>query len=107
MTTVDKWKWKSGSLGQFSVRSYYSILLESRPSERLDTNVQIAIRKLWRLDVPSKALIFGWRFLLDKLPTRSTLHYRGILLNPHDVPCIFCFINNEDRDHLFFSCSFS
>jgi hypothetical protein len=45
--------------------------------------------------------------LLEKLPTRPALNHRGILPNPHDLSCIFCFLHIEDCSNLFFPCSFS
>jgi hypothetical protein len=103
----DRWRWKSGAMGFFSVRSCYSLLLESRTVIEVEANILAAIKLLWRIDAPSKALVFGWRFLLDRLPTRSALHHRGILRNTHDLPCVFCSLFTEDSGHLFLSCSFS
>jgi hypothetical protein len=103
----DRWRWKPDSMGFFSVRSCYSILNASQPAIALDGNVLISVNKRWKVDVPSKALVFGWRFLLDKLPTRSALNHRGIMTNPLDLHCIFCSLSEEDYDHLFFSCPFS
>jgi hypothetical protein len=103
----DRWRWKSGSMGLFSVRSCYSILNVMQPTVTLDGDVLATINKLWRIDVPSKALVFGWRFLLDKLLTRSALNHRGILTNSLDLHCIFCSQIVEDCDHLFFSFQFS
>ncbi|PNX58407.1 hypothetical protein L195_g050897, partial [Trifolium pratense] len=37
----------------------------------------VAIRKLWKNDLPSKVGVFGWRLLLEKLPTRVALAHRG------------------------------
>jgi hypothetical protein len=103
----DRWRWKSGAMGLFSVRSCYSLLLDSRTVIEVDANILAAIKLLWRIDAPSKALIFGWRFLLDRLPTRSALHHRGILHSSHDLYCVFCSLSTEDSGHLFLSCSFS
>jgi hypothetical protein len=103
----DRWRWKSGTLNLFSVRSAYSLLIELQPVVEIEANKLTAINKLWRIDVPSKVLVFGWRFLLDKLPTRSALNHRGILLNTIDLSCAFCSLNIEDSGHLFFSCNFS
>jgi hypothetical protein len=67
----------------------------------------LAIMKLWKNDVPSKIKVFGWRPLLQHLPTREALHQRGILNNPHDLSCVLCLRHIEDCAHLFFHCSFS
>jgi hypothetical protein len=90
----------------FLVRSCYSLLLASLPVEEVDENILAAMKILWRIDVPSKVLVFGWRLLLDRLPMRSTLNHRGILLNSLDLSCVFCSLNMEDNSHLFFSCQF-
>ncbi|PNX60714.1 hypothetical protein L195_g060318, partial [Trifolium pratense] len=45
----DTWRWVPGNTGFFS---------------------------LWRNDVPSKVNFFGWRLLLERLPTRMALHHR-------------------------------
>jgi hypothetical protein len=82
-------------------------LNEVRPIEELDTNVKAAITKLWKIDAPSKALVLGWRLLLDRLPTRSALHRRGILHNSNDLLCVFCSLHDEDSSHLFLTCQFS
>jgi hypothetical protein len=70
-------------------------------------NVLNAIRKHWLNDVPSKVAVFGWRLLQGRLPTKSALQYKGILLNPHDLPCAFCVLSPEDCTHLFFHCLFT
>ncbi|MCH91156.1 putative ribonuclease H protein, partial [Trifolium medium] len=102
----DRWCWLPGPMGMFYVKSYYYWLLQSSNISVLDCNVLKAIQKLWKNDVPTKINIFGWRLLLEKLPTRVALNRRGILLNPHDLPCIFYFRASEDCSHLFFHCSF-
>jgi hypothetical protein len=32
---------------------------------------------------------------------------KGIIVNPHEFCCPFCFIEEEEIDHVFFNCSFS
>jgi hypothetical protein len=104
---ADRWKWKPGLMGQFTVRSYYSVLIDSHLVEELEADVLTALKKLWLIDVPTKILVFGWRFIIDRLPTRSALNLRGILLNPNGLSCVFCSQHVEDIGHLFFSCHFS
>jgi hypothetical protein len=104
---VDRWRWMTGTMGLFSVRSCYSLLSESMAAEVIDVNVLAAVKKLWKIDIPSKVLVFGWRLLLERLPTRSALNHRGILHHSQDLSCAFCSQQAEDIDHLFFICSFS
>jgi hypothetical protein len=56
---IDRWRWKSDSLGLFTVRSCYSLLNELREAVALDNNVLVAIKKLWSIDFPSKIHVFG------------------------------------------------
>jgi hypothetical protein len=103
----DKWRWMPGPAGIFSVKSCYNLLLDLRQSVVLEQEVLEAIIKLWKNDVPSKIKVFGWRLLLQRLPTREALHHRGILNNTNDLSCVFCLQHIEDCAHLFFHCSFS
>ncbi|CAJ2653429.1 unnamed protein product [Trifolium pratense] len=102
----DRWRWVPDSVGLFTVKSCYSLLLQYSNTVVLESNVLDAIQKLWKNDVSSKVNIFGWRLLLEKLHTRAALHHRGILNNSHDISCIFCYMHMEDCSHLFFNCSF-
>ncbi|PNX64230.1 heat shock protein, partial [Trifolium pratense] len=74
--TQDRWCWVPDSVGLFSVNSCYNLLLQSCNTIVLDSNVAIAVKKLWKNDVPSKVNVFGWRLLLEKLPTRAALNHR-------------------------------
>jgi len=59
--------------------------------------------KLWRLKIPSRITVFGWRLLRDRLPTRQNLQRRQVQLT--DTLCPFCKNAEEDASHLFFHCS--
>lgn len=52
-------------------------------------------------------LVFSWRLLQDCLPSRTQLLKRGVSLNVHEQSCVFCFLQQEDSNHLFLSCNFS
>lgn len=66
-----------------------------------------ACGKLWRDDVPSKALIFTWRLLLDRISTREELFKRGVLTSTRDLCCVLCFKEIETTTHLFCRCEFT
>ncbi|GAU25336.1 hypothetical protein TSUD_375990 [Trifolium subterraneum] len=88
--STDCWCWALGNNGCFTVKSCYDWLLQYRQDEELNGNVLAAIKQLWKNEVPTKVSIFGWRIILDRLPTRMALNRRGILLNPIDLNCILC-----------------
>ena len=50
----------------------------------------------------SKAAIFAWRLVKDRLPTKLNLRRRQIQLSDHLCP--FCRNMEEDASHLFFNC---
>jgi len=52
--------------------------------------------------VPNKAKVFGWRVLLDRLPTKVNLEYRGV-----DLSCNLCLLCNKEVEsiqHLLITC---
>jgi hypothetical protein len=100
--TVDSWRWVPDTNGIFSVKSCYNTLLAFRYTTEVEEEIMLALRKLWNTDNPSKVQVFGWRLLLKRLPTRAAISSRGILINPHDLNCVFCSLPVEDTTHLFF-----
>lgn len=57
--------------------------------------------------IPTKVGVFGWRFFLNRLPTRDVLIARGILSGAFVSYCPMCFVEDETSDHLFFGCRFA
>ncbi|CAJ2645290.1 unnamed protein product [Trifolium pratense] len=100
----DKWRWMSESDGLFTVKSCYKMLLQDDNCDAISAESLVAIRKLWKNDLPSKVGVFGWRLLLEKLPTRVALAHRGIILSGGDLKCVLCSSMLEDLSHLFFNC---
>ncbi|GAU31968.1 hypothetical protein TSUD_359130 [Trifolium subterraneum] len=72
----DQWRWIPDSNGLFTVKSSYTNLLDLWQVELQDAHVLEVIQRLWKSDVPSKVNVFSWRLLLNRLPTRATLHHR-------------------------------
>ncbi|GAU50636.1 hypothetical protein TSUD_134420 [Trifolium subterraneum] len=68
----------------------------------VDYDTEATLKLLWLNNVPSKINIFGWRLLLQKLPTKEALHRKGVITNTHDWACVFCYKEEEDLCHLFF-----
>ncbi|CAJ2667257.1 unnamed protein product [Trifolium pratense] len=104
---ADNRRWELTQSGIFSVNSTYEFLHSREVVVAIDENIVKALQQLWLNDVPSKVSIFGWRLLLSRLPTRMVLARKSILVNPHELCCIFCFEEQEELSHVLFNCSFS
>ncbi|GJW28108.1 RNA-directed DNA polymerase, eukaryota [Tanacetum coccineum] len=52
--------------------------------------------------IPIKVNIFAWKVSLDRLPTRSNLARRGVLVPSSS--CLICNVSDEDLAHLLFRC---
>ncbi|XP_021998467.1 uncharacterized protein LOC110895432 [Helianthus annuus] len=92
---VDKWIWKADVSGAFTVSSMKSIIQASNADEEVEVWD-------WNPLVPIKLNTFGWRLLLNWLPTADVLRKRGILIGPSMCP--LCNMANESADHIFASC---
>jgi hypothetical protein len=75
----DRRKWIPHAAGLFSVNSTYVALLNRFELDAIDSNMARALKKLWSTNVPSKASVFGWRMVLEKLPTKEALFNKGII----------------------------
>jgi hypothetical protein len=99
--------WHYNRSGLFSVKSAYHCQWESKfgvRSNQVQANTASRSRlwkSLWKLKVPAKIKIFGWRALKGLLPCRA------ILANRHvgDVGgCPICQNGAEDIKHMIFTC---
>ncbi|XP_058783065.1 uncharacterized protein LOC131657716 [Vicia villosa] len=88
----------------YSVRSYYTKLVQDSVVELGDSRVRAALQVIWKVKVPSKMQIFGWRLMHDRLPTKSQLSKRGIIMENADSPCVFGCGQVEEVDYVFISC---
>lgn len=68
---------------------------------RLKSVFLSAVNYLWELKVPSSIALFGWRFLMNRLPTKDQLYKRGITM---DRSCVLYGQEDESLSHLFDSC---
>ncbi|MCH80186.1 LINE-1 reverse transcriptase like, partial [Trifolium medium] len=93
----DRRRWTPNDAGLFTVKSAYMVLQNRYEMNNLDPNVLVAVKRLWLNNVPSKVSIFGWRLLLERLPTREALHKRGIITSTNDALCVYCSMDVEDQ----------
>lgn len=95
------WKNKFG----FSVKIHYHILEYVFDSNmHVDDSIIQLLNKLWITNAPSKILIFDWRLLLNRLPTRFALANRRIISGNHNLVCPFYLIYYKSISYLFAEC---
>ncbi|GJX41700.1 RNA-directed DNA polymerase, eukaryota [Tanacetum coccineum] len=92
----DRWVWDLNGEGVFRVKDVRILLDECFLPKALTAT-------RWVKYVPIKINVFAWKIFLDRLPTRSNLQHRGVLVS--DLLCPPCSSAQEDSSHLFFSCS--
>ncbi|XP_050919333.1 uncharacterized protein LOC127136861 [Lathyrus oleraceus] len=73
----------------------------------VSVEVRSRVNIVWKISAPSNVLMFGWRWILNGLPTRDQLMKRRILCDDRDKCCVFCFKIDESKQHVFDNCDFS
>ncbi|XP_058726139.1 uncharacterized protein LOC131597459 [Vicia villosa] len=96
--------WTGNSKNSFSVASCYSFYDSIRYPFGPSNIHEGAFGLLWKLEVPFKIKVFGWRLFLNRLPTKDLLEIRGMHFSHENLLCTFCGNCMESRNHLFFSC---
>jgi len=94
----DTWVWTAEASGIFSTRSAYSSFWE----EVAVDNLHDCFKDLWKIKIPSKFLMFAWRLLWDRLPTKANLRARQVQIS--DLTCPFCRRVEETASHMFIHC---
>ncbi|XP_058732744.1 uncharacterized protein LOC131604314 [Vicia villosa] len=98
-------KWEAEKDSIFSVKSCFLFYVDSfiprGPYEKHDG----AYSLIWKTNTPFKTKVFGWRILIDRLPTKELLLKRGISFTTSSSNCEFCGIALESLEHVFFKCS--
>jgi len=95
----DMLRWEGDSSSKYIVGSSYGLLNSNLSVESQDET----FKALWKIKVPSKALVFAWRLTRERLPTKNNLRRRNVETN--DVSCPFFRSHDEDEAHLFFTCA--
>ncbi|XP_021774657.1 uncharacterized protein LOC110738567 [Chenopodium quinoa] len=94
--------WKFTRDGVFSTKSAYALFCEPRVLSSSQSQISPAWwRKFWALPILPRWKIFGWKLLHDALPLATTLHARGL---PIDPVYAFCYVDVEYVSHTFRDC---
>ncbi|XP_058761127.1 uncharacterized protein LOC131634472 [Vicia villosa] len=102
---TDSVTWDAGKYSSFSVKSCYLFYAgfynPYGPYGRHDG----ALSLVWKSKAPFKNKAFGWRILVNRLPTKDLLKVRGISFPNSSLNCVFCGYALETMEHIFFKCS--
>ena len=83
--------WKHSKDGNFTVKSEHkvarSLLKEDWAKPSPGSGVSRVWAAIWKLRIPNKIKVFGWRACHDILPTRRNLKKKRVLF---DELCPFC-----------------
>jgi hypothetical protein len=101
----DCWWWMPEEEGVFTVKSAYLVLVkELRAEEVVRGDLLEVFEHLWESPVPSKVIAFSWQLFYDRIPTKSNLQARGIMVADRPWECLGCVGGVETSLHLFLHC---
>ena len=95
----DNWKWKTDSSSFYIVRSAYNTLIAQVHIDNV-----VAAPSIWHKNVPLKVVLFVWRLLHDRLPTKDNLHRRHVIDSDTQICVSGCGLI-ETSTHLFLHCN--
>ncbi|XP_060960798.1 uncharacterized protein LOC133031333 [Cannabis sativa] len=96
----DGWNWRLETCGNYSVKSAYKFLQESKGAWCRDANIDFW-KRLWSLQIPLKISNFLWRAASGVLPTCFQLQKRHV---PVNVDCSLCNAHAEIVQHALVLC---
>ena len=89
----DEWTWLAETSGEYSTKSAYDEMWGAD----IEGNQLQELKDIWKLKIPPKVVVFAWRLIRDRLPTKSNLTRRHVEIN--DSSCPFCRRVEEDAYH--------
>ncbi|GKV00881.1 hypothetical protein SLEP1_g13493 [Rubroshorea leprosula] len=98
-TQPDQRVWSFDTANGYTVGKAYSMM--AGQNNILEPRI---CTRLWNRLVPTKVSCFGWRLLLNGIPTKSGLLKRGVKLEEAETICCICRRDFEDENHLFVQC---
>jgi hypothetical protein len=102
---VDSWGWAPKGGEAFTVKSTYKVICGLNvPEVVVDQWHAFIFSAIWKCFAPSKVAGFVWQLLHGRVPTRSNLPIRRVILNGGDCSCVLCGEKLETVNHLFLYC---
>jgi len=62
---------------------------------------------IWKSKAPLKVVVFSWKLLHDRIPSRSNLARRNCLPPEVSMLCVLCGSSEKSSNHLFLHCNFT
>jgi hypothetical protein len=93
--SLDELCWRPSSCKVFTVRSYYSCLLQPAQS-------YFPWKSVWKSKVPTRVAFFTWTVALEKILTVDNLRKRRVIIVDW---CCMCKVHGESVNHLLLHCS--
>jgi hypothetical protein len=101
----DVWNCEIGSDGVYSVKEGYDFLSQNfLPQLNINNDCRRVLKGIWDSLAPLKVVIFSWKLVLQRLPTRRNLVVRGLLDGSANPGYVWCPLVVETESHLFFTC---
>lgn len=103
---IDSWLWHYTKNGNYSVKSGYNLAM-SKASSSPSSSTEVLSNWwtfFWKIKIPRKILIFGWRGFHEILPTNKGLYRRNVSPNSR---CPVCGGSEDTNAHAVFWCSFA
>ncbi|KAL8103095.1 hypothetical protein AgCh_027577 [Apium graveolens] len=97
------WYWSRERLGNYTVKSAYLMIQESKAGIMLEANSGFW-QKLWNLKIPPKVKHFLWRASSNCLPTKDLLRQKQVQIS---AICPICNVHNETTLHSLVLCTFA
>jgi len=69
------------------------------PNVFLSNLEEMVFESILKSSTSLKVLVFSWRLLLYRLPTKSNLIRRNVLLSNDNINCILCRVYNLSHIH--------
>ncbi|KAI5448008.1 hypothetical protein KIW84_015444 [Lathyrus oleraceus] len=104
---ADEFEWLLKNDDIFSIKSGHEDLVSRSADVLILEEMRITINFVWKISETSNVLMFGWRWILNRIPTKDQLGSMRILIDDRDKCCTLFFKDNESKQHVFFSCEFS
>jgi len=97
--------WRLEDNGAFLVKSMYKKMEREMGEEEEPSGCERGVfRDIWKSPTPSKVVVFSWKLLHDRIPTRRNLALRNVLPPEVLMSRVLCEGSEESSIHLFLNC---